>query len=274
MPELPEVETTKLSLATLLGKVVDDVYTSGFRLREYIPDDLDALIGATFIRVIRRAKYLILTFDKDGEVLNLLIHLGMSGSLQQHMGVAPRKHDHVVVGFGNVRLHYHDTRRFGMVVWASDGNRYLDKLGAEPLSDDFSVEYLYQFARKTTKPIKSLIMDQAVVVGVGNIYAVESLFISGIHPAMPAGTISTDKLALLVDNIKAILARAIEQGGSSLKDFTVGAGKAGYFQQTLNAYGRDGEICINCQAVMQSIKISGRTSVYCPMCQPINGRDC
>lgn len=269
MPELPEVETTKLSLEPLIGKSINDVYVSGHRLREPIPSDLDTLIGASLIEVIRRAKYLILQFKHDNATLELLIHLGMSGSLQQHMGVVPRKHDHVIFDFEGVRLHYHDPRRFGMVMWANDARTYLDKLGIEPLSEAFDGLYLFGFSKKTTKPIKTLIMEQPVVVGVGNIYAVESLFMSGIHPATPACTLSKDKIDTLVTNIKTILARSIEQGGSTLKDFTVGEGKTGYFQQTLLAYGRAGEPCTACQTVLENIKISGRASVYCPACQPL-----
>ncbi|WP_066802757.1 bifunctional DNA-formamidopyrimidine glycosylase/DNA-(apurinic or apyrimidinic site) lyase [Moraxella oblonga] len=269
MPELPEVQTTKLSLSPLLGKTINDIYLSGYRLREPIPNDLDQLVGATLNDVTRRAKYLILFFKNGDDTLELLIHLGMSGSLQQHIGMTPRKHDHVIFGFDDIRLHYHDPRRFGMVMWADDARRYLDKLGVEPLDEVFDVDYLASFAKKTHKPIKTLIMEQSVVVGVGNIYAVESLFMSGIHPATPACTISHDKLAKLVLNIKTILARSIEQGGSSLKDFTVGAGKTGYFQQTLLVYGRAGESCTKCTHPLENTKIGGRASVYCPICQPL-----
>lgn len=270
MPELPEVETTKLSLAPLIGKSVSDVYISGYRLREPIPDDIDELAGSVLVGVVRRAKYLILSFDKNGQMLELLVHLGMSGSLQQHTCLVPRKHDHVVFGFGSIRLHYHDPRRFGMVMWQADARRYLDKLGVEPLSDEFDVMYLAKFVHKTTKPIKTLIMEQPVVVGVGNIYAVESLFLSGIHPATPACQVGMDKLTDLVDNIKTILAKAIKQGGSTLKDFRVGEGKAGYFQQTLMVYGRAGKPCVVCHHVLGDVKIAGRASVYCPNCQPFD----
>lgn len=270
MPELPEVQTTKLSLSPLIGQMVDDVYVSGYRLREPIPSNLDELVGAVLVDVVRRAKYLILSFQKGVSVFKLLVHLGMSGSLQQHIALAPRKHDHVIFGFGDVRLYYHDPRRFGMVMWHADAGRYLDKLGVEPLSDEFDVAYLAKFAQKTTKPIKTLIMEQSVVVGVGNIYAVESLFLSGIHPASPACQVGMDKLVDLVNNIKTILAKAIEQGGSTLKDFRVGDGKAGYFQQTLMAYGRAGEPCVVCHHVLDDVKIAGRASVYCPNCQPFD----
>ncbi len=275
MPELPEVETTKLSLAPLLGQTISDIYTSNHRLRELIPADLDELVGATLTSVIRRAKYLILSFTKHDECLELLIHLGMSGSLQQHRGLIGRKHDHVIFGFGDVRLHYHDPRRFGMVMWADEAHAYLDKLGVEPLDGAFSGDYLYDFIHKnpkrpTARPIKSVIMEQSVVVGVGNIYAVESLFMSGIHPATPAHAVSKEQINTLATNIKHILARSIQQGGSSLRDFTVGAGKTGYFQQVLLVYGREGKPCTVCQERLENIKINGRASVYCPSCQPLS----
>lgn len=269
MPELPEVETTKASLTPLIGQTISDIYTSGHRLREPIPADLDELVDTKLMRAVRRAKYLILEFKKDDEILELLVHLGMSGSLQQHTNTPPRKHDHVVFGFDDgTRLHYHDPRRFGIIMWADDGKRYLDKLGVEPLSDMFHVEHLANFAKKTHKPIKTLIMEQSVVVGVGNIYAVESLFLSKIHPATPACDVPVEKLGELVDNIKMILARSIEKGGSTLRDFTVGAGKTGYFQQVLLAYGRDGKPCVTCHTPLENIKIGGRASVFCPNCQP------
>lgn len=280
MPELPEVETTKLSLSPLIGKTLNDIYLSGYRLREPIPIDLDRLIGARLVRVIRRAKYLLLQFEQleceqfdpnpTQKSLNLLVHLGMSGSLQQHTHLSPRKHDHVVMGFDDgTRLHYHDPRRFGMVMWAVDAQKYLNKLGVEPLSEHFDVTYLTAATQKTTKAIKSVIMEQSVVVGVGNIYAVESLFLSNIHPATPACRLNHQQIKTLVHHIKAVLARSIEQGGSTLKDFTVGAGKTGYFQQTLLAYGREGKPCVVCQTPLQSLKINGRASVYCPICQPL-----
>lgn len=272
MPELPEVETTKLSLAPLIGKTINDVYTSSYRLREPIPANLDELVGAKLVRVVRRAKYLLLDFNKHGSPLRLLIHLGMSGSLQQHETLSPRQHDHVIFGFDRVRLHYHDPRRFGIVMWADEGERYLSKLGIEPLDEAFNGEYLYDIIHKNTKkpitrPIKSVIMEQSAVVGVGNIYAVESLFLSGIHPATPAYHLQRDQINTLADNIKMILARAIQQGGSTLRDFTVGEGKTGYFQQVLLAYGRAGEPCTVCQEILENIKIGGRASVYCPTCQ-------
>lgn len=268
MPELPEVETTKQSLSPLLGKTVTTITYSGHRLREPIPD-LSALIGTRFVGVIRRAKYLLLEFKKypDTETLSLLVHLGMSGSLGQYPNLKKRKHDHLIIGFGDLCLHYHDPRRFGIIAWAKDSVRYLKKLGVEPLSDDFDGAYLYQKIRHSRRPIKSVIMEQAVVVGVGNIYAAESLFLAGIHPQTPANALDKETLEQLCHHIKAVLIRAINLGGSTLRDFQVGGGQTGYFQQTLLVYGREGKPCVQCQTPLQNQKIGGRASVFCPTCQ-------
>lgn len=305
MPELPEVETTKTSLAPLLGQEVANIQVFQPKLRWAVPDDLDSLKGYTLQSVDRRAKYLILNFmppkaadSKLTESLDavtvaskpLLIHLGMSGSLQQHSEDADkRKHDHLIMTFRaldgtKTQLHYHDPRRFGSVLWSEDySDKLLNHLGVEPLSTEFSADYLYHFIQRTdasststnktirrpiTKAIKSVIMEQQVVVGVGNIYATESLYLSAIHPATPADQLSYAQIELLVDHIKVILRKAIELGGSTLRDFTVASGQTGYFQQTLHVYGRKGENCRHCNTVLENIKLNGRASVYCPICQP------
>lgn len=266
MPELPEVETTKQSLSPLLGKEVTAITYSGHRLREPIPD-LSVLIGTRFTKVTRRAKYLLLDFRTDKSTHTLLIHLGMSGSLGQYADMAQRKHDHVIFGFGAVNLHYHDPRRFGIVAWASEHLRYLTKLGIEPLSDEFDGAYLYKKTRNSRRPIKSVIMEQALVVGVGNIYAAESLFLAGIHPQTQAGKLDQITCERLCQHIKAVLSRSITLGGSTLRDFEVGQGQTGYFQQTLLVYGREGAPCTQCQTPLLSQKIGGRASVFCPTCQ-------
>lgn len=313
MPELPEVETTKTSLAPLLGQQVIDVKIFQPKLRWMMPEDLDRLVDYTLDSVERRAKYLILNFlplisnQTMTAVTNtvaprqLLIHLGMSGSLQQHsFGTDKRKHDHLVMVFNHTdntksQLHYYDPRRFGSVLWHEDyGNKLLDHLGPEPLSDDFTADYLYGLIQrldlagknsdrtlpdntktnKRQKPIaraiKSVIMEQEIVVGVGNIYATESLYLSAIHPATPAHQLTYDQIVVLVDHIKDILQKAIKLGGSTLRDFTVASGQTGYFQQTLNVYGKQGESCPHCNTTLENIKLNGRASVYCPRCQPIN----
>lgn len=279
MPELPEVETTKTSLNPLIHQRISEIYVSGYRLREPIADDLDMLIGYCLMAVHRRAKYLLLDFideQRHKPSKQLLIHLGMSGSLGQYTTPQYRKHDHVIFSFDNDNhLHYYDPRRFGMVIWANSANRYLDKLGVEPLSDAFTGQYLYDFIHKnpdrpSTRPIKSIIMEQACVVGVGNIYAAESLFLAHIHPAATACSLSLEQLNKLSLHIKAVLTQAIAVGGSSLKDFSVGANQTGYFQQALLAYGRAGQPCPNCHLPLESIKITGRASVFCPSCQAIS----
>ncbi|MBF0657172.1 bifunctional DNA-formamidopyrimidine glycosylase/DNA-(apurinic or apyrimidinic site) lyase [Psychrobacter sp. NG25] len=311
MPELPEVETTKTSLAPLLGQQVIDVKIFQPKLRWAMPDDLDILVNFTLDSVERRAKYLILNFlpassnDSSSVVQSdklaprqLLIHLGMSGSLQQHSyGTDKRKHDHLVIVFSNAdntksQLHYYDPRRFGSVLWYQDYSaKLLDHLGPEPLSDEFTADYLYHLIQRTnvssenaestvknkakskkqpiSRPIKSIIMEQQVVVGVGNIYATESLYLSSIHPATPSHQLSYDQIVILVDHIKVILKKAIALGGSTLRDFTVASGQTGYFQQTLNVYGRQGEACPHCQTTLENIKLNGRASVFCSNCQPM-----
>lgn len=307
MPELPEVETTKTSLAPLLEQRLTSVEVFQPKLRWPMPDDLDALIDYTLQNVERRAKYLILTFIPNAELVEnsqatsdayfsphqrqLIIHLGMSGSLQQYsIGTDKRKHDHLVITFDNAygiqsQLHYHDPRRFGAVLWYKDyGAKLLDHLGPEPLSADFTADYLYQLIQRSngdettdkktkkrpiTRAIKSVIMEQQVVVGVGNIYATESLYLAAIHPATPAHNLSYNQIVILVNHIKVILQRAIELGGSTLRDFTVASGQTGYFQQTLNVYGKQGESCPHCDTALNNIKINGRASVFCPSCQRI-----
>lgn len=275
MPELPEVQTTATSLTPLLNKTVTQVQIFQPKLRWQMPDDLPDLIGSQLQSVERRAKYLILTFINNNIQKKLLIHLGMSGSLQQHPhGFAKRKHDHLIFSFEQnaVQLHYHDPRRFGAVLWLDDyADKLLHHLGVEPLSDDFHADYLYATIhdRKQPihRPIKSVIMEQQIVVGVGNIYATESLFLSNIHPLTPANLLSKQQLATLVGHICTILANAITQGGTTLKDFTVGAGKTGYFQQALLVYGHKGEPCPVCQTPIETVKIAQRASNFCPKCQ-------
>ena len=294
MPELPEVETTKTSIYPLIGQTVTKFYTSGKRLREYLPNDLSSLVGYQFTKAVRRAKYLLLYFthQTDHTKKTLLVHLGMSGSLQQRRVDADKtldKHDHMVMTFIGedgllTNLYYHDPRRFGIITWADnddyiDGqnlaDKYLAHLGVEPLENDFNGFYLYhkiwQSKNPIKKPIKTVIMDQTIVVGVGNIYAAESLFLSHIHPVTPAHSLTKEQLKILANNIKIILDKSIKKGGSSLKDFMVGDGKAGYFQQTLLVYGREGQPCLDCGTLLENIKITGRASVYCPHCQSFTG---
>lgn len=310
MPELPEVETTKKSLEPLLNQKVQAVRLYQSKLRWQIPADIDELEGYRLTKLNRRAKYLILDFEKatssfHKESVNgrgstqksLIIHLGMSGSLQQYPEQTDkRKHDHLIVEFVKdaskiTQLHYHDPRKFGAVLWADvideSGKTYrqrlLDHLGVEPADDAFDANYLYRYihrldadgnkiskqAKPISRAIKSVIMEQKVVVGVGNIYATESLFLSSIHPSTPANVLTPEQLSLLVAHIKSVLATAIKKGGSTLKDFTVGGGTTGYFQQTLLVYGKDKQPCPTCKTMIESLKINGRASTFCPKCQPL-----
>lgn len=274
MPELPEVQTTATSLTPLLNQTVSQVQVFQPKLRFAVPDDLDRLQGLTLVNIERRAKYLLLTFAKSAQTKKLLIHLGMSGSLQQHpQGTPKRKHDHVIIEFGNTQLHYHDPRRFGMVLWLDDyQHKLLDHLGLEPLDAAFDADYLYQKIHQgknpITRPIKAVIMEQSVVVGVGNIYATESLFLANIHPLTPANLLTHSQLVTLVGFIKKVLQISIEKGGSTLRDFTVADGKMGYFQQTLNVYGKKDQPCPNCGTAIETVKIAQRASTFCPTCQP------
>jgi len=269
MPELPEVETTKTSLLPLLQQRVQIVEVRESRLRWPNPEDISRLNGQRLIGLQRRSKYILAEFEQD----QMLWHLGMSGSFR----LAPaqdelRKHDHLMIGFEDgTQLRYHDPRRFGCILWLNEEsqNKLLNPLGPEPLGDEFNADYLYQKLKNKQVGIKIAIMDNHVVVGVGNIYATESLFNLGIHPAQPASSLSKKQIVQLVDEIKRILKSAIDLGGSTLRDFTNAVGENGYFQQTLLAYGRAGEMCVQCETPLENLKLGQRASVFCPQCQPL-----
>lgn len=269
MPELPEVETTKTSLLPLLHHRVQSVTVRDSRLRWAIPDDISRLVGQELRALKRRSKYILAEFETD----QMLWHLGMSGSFRLCTAQDElRKHDHLILTFDDgTELRYHDPRRFGCILWLNDEHqkKLIDTLGPEPLSDAFNADYLYEKLRTKQVGIKIAIMDNHVVVGVGNIYATESLFNQGIHPAQPANTLSSEQIAGLVVEIKRILSHAIQLGGSTLRDYTNAMGKNGYFQQTLLAYGRAGEMCVNCETTLENMKLGQRASVFCPQCQPL-----
>ncbi|MBV6551186.1 bifunctional DNA-formamidopyrimidine glycosylase/DNA-(apurinic or apyrimidinic site) lyase [Acinetobacter soli] len=269
MPELPEVETTKTSLLPLLHHRVQSVTVRDSRLRWAIPDDISRLVGQELRALKRRSKYILAEFETD----QMLWHLGMSGSFRLCTAQDElRKHDHLILTFDDgTELRYHDPRRFGCILWLNDEHqkKLIDTLGPEPLSDAFNADYLYEKLRTKQVGIKIAIMDNHVVVGVGNIYATESLFNLGIHPAQPANTLSSEQIAGLVVEIKRILSHAIQLGGSTLRDYTNAMGENGYFQQTLLAYGRAGEMCVNCETTLENMKLGQRASVFCPQCQPL-----
>ena len=200
---------------------------------------------------------------------SILVHLGMSGSLRIVNGAtAWRKHDHIEMQMSNGHvLRFHDPRRFGCWLWSADEHSQLSKLGPEPLSDDFNGDLLYQLSRSRKMAVKPFIMDSSVVVGVGNIYAAESLFRSGIRPDRAASRISIKRYQVLAENIKEILATAIQQGGTTLRDFVNSDGEPGYFQQSLDVYGRGGEPCKVCQRTLKEIRLGQRSSVFCSNCQ-------
>lgn len=268
MPELPEVETTKAGLQPLIGQTVQSVTLHQSQLRWPVPDNLNQLIGQSLCDLSRRSKYIIATFTEQ----SMLWHLGMSGSFRLTRVDEPvRKHDHVMINFTHHQLRYHDPRRFGCMLWLDDSThaKLLQPLGPEPLTDAFNVEYLHHALKNKKVAIKVALMDNHVVVGVGNIYATECLFQCGIHPAQPANQLTEIQLEKLVEHIKLILTRAITLGGSTLRDYVNSQGEAGYFQQTLLAYGRAQQPCVICDTPLAHLKLGQRASVYCSNCQPL-----
>lgn len=271
MPELPEVETICRGLAPLIvGSSVAEVIVREARLRVLIPSDLSAALeGRQVLAVSRRAKYLLIHFNGER---TLLIHLGMSGTLRFFSTPRPvDRHDHVEIIFSQgSRLCFRDPRRFGAILLCSGdplAHPLLSSLGPEPLSADFNTEYLYSRSRQRTVAVKSFLMEQRTVVGVGNIYASESLHAAGIAPWLPAGTISRSRYGRLVDEVRVVLQRAIAAGGTTLRDFQNAAGKPGYFSQELAVYGRAGEKCRKCEGNIECTRIGGRASYYCSHCQ-------
>lgn len=269
MPELPEVETSRRGIEPhILNKKVTDVIIRQKQLRWPIPARLKSQLKGQLIRQVeRRGKYILLRTD----VGTAILHLGMSGSLRiLPTGTPAEKHDHVDIVFGKITLRLRDPRRFGALLWTSADplqHKLLSKLGPEPLSDEFNADYLYQLSRTRKVAIKTLIMNSQVVVGVGNIYASESLFAAGISPLRRADRISLPRYQRLVIAIKDILQRAIAQGGTTLRDFTRQDGKPGYFQQILNVYGRGQQPCPHCAQAIKQITQAQRSTFYCPHCQ-------
>lgn len=269
MPELPEVETSRRGIEPhLAGRRIARITVRQPQLRWPVPvAALQQLQGETLGPVERRAKYLKLHYAGG----YILVHLGMSGSLRVITAAEPWKtHDHIELQLDNGKaLRYHDPRRFGCWLLQAAGGEHplLDGLGPEPLQADFDGDYLYRLSRGKKQAVKSWIMDNHVVVGVGNIYAAESLFLAGIHPKRAAGRISLARYRQLADAIRQVLAAAITQGGTTLRDFTNSDGAPGYFQQTLNVYGRSGQPCRLCQTPVQAIKLGQRSTFYCSQCQ-------
>ena len=273
MPELPEVEVTRRGIApALTGLRIAAVRARVPALRYPVPAKLGRLLAERRLDAVhRRGKYLLLDFGTG----HLLIHLGMSGSLRLVTTDKPaEKHDHLDLVFsgrgGDTALRLRDPRRFGAVLWLDgDPTRHplLASLGIEPLDDAFTPEWLANALRGLTAPIKTTLMDSHRIVGIGNIYASESLFRAGIDPRRPAGTISRPRLARLVPAIKQTLSAAIAAGGSSLRDFIRSDGSSGYFQQQYFVYGRTGEPCRACGRPIRELRQGQRATFYCPRCQ-------
>ena len=270
MPELPEVETTRRGIEPhLRGQQVRKLVVRQASLRWPVPAELTRRIRSTRIgQVSRRAKYLLIETTNG----TLIIHLGMSGSLRIIKDKAPPgPHDHIDLQLNNgITLRYTDPRRFGAWLWTeepADCHPLLRELGPEPLSDDFNDKYFFSRSRGRKLAIKAFLMDSHIVVGIGNIYASEALFRAGIHPARAAGRISRQRYMKLVDAVKQVLTEAIHQGGTTLRDFSNGEGKPGYFQQSLNVYGRTGEACPVCATPIRETRTGQRSTFYCPHCQ-------
>ncbi|QTM01274.1 bifunctional DNA-formamidopyrimidine glycosylase/DNA-(apurinic or apyrimidinic site) lyase [Mannheimia sp. ZY171111] len=272
MPELPEVETSVRGIEPYLkGQIIKKIIVRQPKLRWLISPELSQMENAKIDAIERRAKYLIIRTQKG----DILIHLGMSGSLgilQAHQQKEISKHDHVdLVTQNGTILRYNDPRKFGCWLWIAkaEDHQLLRKLGPEPLSDDFTPDYLFAKSRKKTTACKTFIMTNEVVVGVGNIYACESLFIAGIHPELAAQNLTKKQCERLVSTIKDVLTKAIIQGGTTLKDFIKPDGKPGYFAQVLQVYGRKNEACNHCGKPIQTKVIGQRNTYFCPKCQKL-----
>ncbi len=270
MPELPEVETTRRGISPhLVGHTVVGVVVRESRLRWPVPADLGAILaGRTVTHVDRRGKYLLLGCEPG----TLILHLGMSGSLRV-LGsrIRPQRHDHVdlILDDGHC-LRLRDPRRFGSLHWVEGDplqHPLLVSLGPEPLGGAFNGDWLYVRSRGRRAPVKSFLMDSRVVVGVGNIYANESLSLAGIHPARPAGRISLARYSRLAQAVTEVLEEAIGQGGTTLRDFVGSDGTPGYFSQRLRVYGRQGMPCEVCGHSLRQRVIGQRSTYFCPRCQ-------
>ena len=267
MPELPEVETTLRGIRPfLLDETIDDVIIRQRSLRWPVTRGIETSIRGQLIReVSRRAKYLQFHLENG----SILVHLGMSGSLRvvttsHHW----KKHDHIELKLRSGHaLRYHDPRRFGSWLWSTQGHWQLKNLGPEPLTDEFGGDYLYFLSKRRKVAVKTFIMSNPTVVGVGNIYASEALFRSGIRPDRAAGRISKKRYNVLAENIKLTLKNAINLGGTTLRDYSNGTGGPGYFKQELFVYGRSGLPCRKCSGTLTEKRIGQRGSVFCVRCQ-------
>jgi formamidopyrimidine-DNA glycosylase len=269
MPELPEVETTRRGIAPhITGKRITRLVVRDPRLRWPVPAGLAERLRGQRVRAVeRRAKYLLLRLPAG----TLILHLGMSGSLRVvPTRTPPGAHDHLDLVFGKVCLRLRDPRRFGAVLWTDDppqAHPRLRDLGPEPLSEDFDGDLLHAAGQRRRVAVKQLLMDGKVVVGVGNIYANEALFRAGIRPTRPSNRISRARYQELAAAVKEVLAEAIAEGGTTLRDFQREDGRPGYFRIQLQVYGHGGEPCPRCGTALRACRLGQRATVYCPSCQ-------
>nr|BFD59796.1 bifunctional DNA-formamidopyrimidine glycosylase/DNA-(apurinic or apyrimidinic site) lyase [Bdellovibrio sp. CKG001]BFD63213.1 bifunctional DNA-formamidopyrimidine glycosylase/DNA-(apurinic or apyrimidinic site) lyase [Bdellovibrio sp. HM001] len=269
MPELPEVEVVRRGLESILKEqpILEKVELKRPDLREPIPaKKISTLVGEPLTSVERRAKYLLLWTPKGA----MLSHLGMTGTWRVANPGDERLHDHIYLHFsGGLRLAYRDPRRFGCFDFVQNPLEHpkLVNLGPEPLDKKFTGAVLWESLRGKDVALKVALMDQKVVVGVGNIYASEALFAAGIKPTLAAKKLSLEKASALVGEIKKILSQSIKAGGSSISDFAQATGESGYFQTTFRVYGRDGEPCVTCGQQVKSKILGGRNTFWCSRCQ-------
>lgn len=269
MPELPEVETVRRGLQLLVGKnaKIQKFEMTRSDLRFDIPNELRKILpGQSIHRFCRRAKYLLWELDD----FVLVSHLGMTGTWREGGNSVP--HDHVTISLQDGRrLIYNDPRRFGFIEYykKNQQNQYprFSHLGPEPLSKEFTSKGILLKAKSRTIPIKSFIMNQEVVVGVGNIYASEALFLANISPLLPTNELSLKQARHLVASIQKVLTQAIEAGGSTISDFRQAGGSEGYFQNSFNVYGKKDSSCTRCKTKIQHLVLSGRATYFCPKCQ-------
>ncbi len=269
MPELPEVETTCVGIAPhITGQILQQVKVRDHRLRWPIPNNINDLVsGQRLHSVTRRGKYILMHFEQGG----LIGHLGMTGSMRVvTQDEPPAYHDHFDLCFEDCLVRYRDPRRFGSLLWQPfpvEEHELLSSLGPEPLTEAFNTDVLYAACKGKKQPIKTLIMDSKKVVGVGNIYANEALFMAGINPKRQAGRVSKQRLDKLVVAIKQVLADAITQGGTTLRNFVDSDGNPGYFKQQLRVYGRAQQPCRSCSIPLTEVRLGQRSTVYCSVCQ-------
>ena len=270
MPELPEVETTRRGIEPyLLDHRITKLTIHQWQLRWAIPKQIKHITNQTITAVDRRGKYILIKTENG----TAIVHLGMSGSLRvcTDASETKRKHDHVEMHLSSdALLRFHDPRRFGCLLWQSTGeptHSLLAKLGPEPLLESFDTAHLIVATRNKKVAIKNLIMNSHIVVGVGNIYASEALFMAGVRPGRAAGRVTHNECERLVNAIKVILQRSIDQGGTTLRDFVNSDGEPGYFKQSLSVYGKEGEPCQRCGSVIKQKTLGQRSTFYCSECQ-------